>query len=101
MALRNHSFPVKAIGLRKGEIGDVVVQTGFPELTGVHTVSLYIGPDHQEPYLDYILSLRPKRLIFNKKTYNKSLMEMAMEAGIEVVEDCTLVMIAKGTYWGD
>ena len=99
--LRSEGYPVAAIGPREGEIDGIQVQTGLPGLKRVHTVSLYLKPERQEPYIDYILSLHPRRIIFNKKTFNKALADKALAEGIAVMEDCTLVMIAKGTYWGD
>lgn len=96
--LRSHQHEVVAIGKRETSIEDVEVQTGTPPLSGIHTVTLYLGPANQEDYLDYIVSLRPRRIIFNPGTYNRRLEEMASKAGIECVEDCTLVMLSSDSY---
>jgi predicted CoA-binding protein len=94
-------FPVVAVGPRQGEVAGIQVLEGFPVLRGIHTISLYLKPEAQHEYVDYILSLRPRRIIFNKKTYNPVLAEKAIAHGIRVTEDCTLVMLAKGMYEGD
>lgn len=96
--LRSYDKEVVAIGLRETTIDDVPVIKGRPALDGIHTVTLYVGPDNQKDYLNYIISLKPSRIIFNPGTYNDQLEEMAREAGIETVEDCTLVMLDTDTY---
>jgi predicted CoA-binding protein len=64
----------------------------------VDTVTLYLNPDNQKPYYDYILSLKPRRIIFNPGTENEELEEMAASQGIKVQEACTLVMLGTGQY---
>jgi len=76
----------------------VSIQNGHPEISGVDTVTLYLNPDHQRDYYDYIFSLKPQRLIFNPGTENPELMRMAREKGVEVEEACTLVMLSIGDY---
>lgn len=88
-----HDFEVVAIGKRETEVDGVTVIKGKPAFRGVHTITLYLGPDNQEEYLDYMISLKPKRIIFNPGTFNPKLEKLAREAGIEVVQDCTLVML--------
>lgn len=100
-ALNDEGNAVVAIGPKEGEIDSIPVHTGLPELPKVHTITLYLKPERQEAYIDYILKIKPLRLIFNKKTYNPTLWEAAKARGIRVMEDCTLVMIAKGVFWGD
>ncbi len=96
--LRSYDIEVVAIGLRETDIEDVRVIKGKPALDGIHTVTLYLGPANQKDYLNYIISLKPKRIIFNPGTYNRQLEEKARDAGIETVEDCTLVMLDTDTY---
>jgi hypothetical protein len=47
---------------------------------------------------DYIVGLKPRRVIFNPGTENDELEEMLRVKGIEPVEACTLVMLAAGMY---
>jgi len=91
--LLEHNFEVVAIGLRETTIETVQIQKGMPDLKGVHTITLYMNPTNQEEYLEYLIGLRPKRIIFNPGTYNPKLEKMAREAGIETEEDCTLIML--------
>lgn len=92
--LVKHGYPVIAIGLQNNKIGDTEVQTGFPEIEDVHTVTMYVGPKNQSQYTDYILNqLKPKRIIFNPGTENNDFEQLAVNRGIEVVNNCTLVML--------
>ena len=69
-----------------------------PSIADVDTVTLYINPYHQEEWEEYILSLRPKRIIFNPGTENYSLQAKAEKNDIETVFGCTLVMLNTGQY---
>lgn len=91
--LLSYGHEVVAIGKIESEIDSVKINKEMINIPDVHTVTLYLNPEKQEPYLDYILSLKPKRIIFNPGSYNPKLDEMAKEAGIKVLEDCTLVML--------
>ena len=97
-SLLRHDYEVVAVGIREGEISGIKILTGKPSLQKIHTIALYIGPQRQPEYYEYILSLKPKRIIFNPGTINQEFMEMAEKKGIEVVNDCGLVMVASGNY---
>jgi len=96
--LTQYGHEVVPIGIRAGDIGGVPIQKGLPEVEKTDTVTLYLGPDRQPPYYDYIFSLHPKRIIFNPGTENPELKQFAEEKGIETVEGCTLVMLSIGKY---
>ncbi len=96
--LAKGGFEVVPIGLDEGEISGVPILQGKPELQGVHTIALYLNPSRQREYYDYILGLKPKRIIFNPGTENPELMQRASEMGIEVEMACTLTMLAVGMY---
>lgn len=97
--LRNYDHPVIAIGKKTGRVADVDIQKGpQPPQEGVDTVTLYLNPLHQKMYYDYILSLKPKRIIFNPGTENDELAVLANEQGIKTLEACTLVMLSTGQY---
>lgn len=97
-SLTRHGHPVVPVGTRNGTVAGLPILQDRPEVTDVDTVTLYIGPQHQPPYYDYLLSLNPKRIIFNPGTENPQLMALAESKGIEIVEGCTLVMLSIGNY---
>jgi hypothetical protein len=86
------------VGIKRGEIEGIPILNGEPELEDVHTVTLYLSPDNQRQYYDFILGLHPKRIIFNPGTENPELIRMAREQDIEVEIACTLTMLVVGNY---
>lgn len=96
--LRKHNHEVVAIGLKNGNVEDVEFETGKPELTEIDTVTLYLNEKNQKQYYDYILSLKPKRIIFNPGTESYELEVLAKQNSIEPVVACTLVMLSTGQF---
>lgn len=96
--LNNYGHPVRAIGRREGEINNTPIEVGHPSIEEVDTITLYLSPQNQVPYYEYMLSLKPKRIIFNPGTENDDLEKLAEENGIETIEGCTLVMLSTGQY---
>jgi uncharacterized protein len=96
--LTAHQHPVVALGNRPGNIGNVSIHTKREQFENIHTVTLYLNPLHQQEYYDYILSLNPKRIIFNPGTENEAFETMAKKQGIQVMEACTLVLLSTGQY---
>jgi predicted CoA-binding protein len=96
--LRRNQHPVVAIGRRNGKVDDVpITKEHLPE-KDVDTITLYLNPKNQVEYYDYIMSLRPKRIIFNPGTENDELIKKAEENHIQPVIACTLVMLSTGQY---
>jgi len=96
--LAKYGHEVVPVGLKKGTIAGIEIQQGEPALDGVNTITLYMGAERQRPIYDYILSLQPKRIIFNPGAENPELANLAREQGVETVEGCTLVMLSIGVY---
>jgi predicted CoA-binding protein len=96
--LRANQHPVVAIGKRVGPVSDISIQTDHPHFDGVHTITLYLNANNQKQYYDYIMSLHPKRIIFNPGAENEELAKMASKEGIQAIEACTLVMLSTGQY---
>ena len=96
--LQAYHHPVIAIGKKKGKVGDVSIETDHVPVDAVDTVTLYLNPQNQREYYDYLMEIKPNRIIFNPGTENDSLIKMAKENGIEPVLGCTLVMLSTGMY---
>jgi uncharacterized protein len=96
--LRQHGHPVKAIGLRKAVVEDVQIENAPSPANDIDTVTLYLRPTLQQQYYDYILSLNPKRIIFNPGTENEELQKLASDNGIKTMEACTLVMLGTNQF---
>ena len=100
MRLVNNGHDIVPIGIKKGQVeGEEILDiTQKPAVEDVDTVTLYMNPDRQREWEDYILTLRPKRIIFNPGTENQILASKAQAEGIETLNACTLVMLGNGLY---
>jgi uncharacterized protein len=98
--LTNYQHEIVPIGIKKGELFGKQILNIYdkPVIDNVDTVTLYIGPQRQPEWYEYILSLKPKRIIFNPGTENDTFENMAEAQGVEVVEGCTLVMLRSYQY---
>lgn len=96
--LANYGHAVVPVGIKKGKILDIEIINEKPAVEDIDTVTLYLNPTNQVPYYDYILSLNPKRIIFNPGTENRELEEIARKKGIDILQACTLVMLSTGQY---
>ena len=98
-SLVKHNVDVVAIGLKPGEVDGVAISVDKPMYDNIHTITLYLNAERQKEYIDYMISLKPKRIIFNPGTENGELLKLARTNGIEPVFDCTLVMLNNGNYF--
>lgn len=89
---------VRALGLRTGEVGETQIINEKIPFHDIDTVTMYVGPQNQPDYYDYIIDLKPRRVIFNPGTENPELYAKLDEVGIEHFEACTLVMLNTGQY---
>jgi len=96
--LRRFDHPVVAVGKKPAVVEDVQIGKEKQPFENVDTVTLYLNPFHQKEYYDYILSLKPRRIIFNPGTENIELEELAKQNNIQPVHGCTLVMLSTGQY---
>lgn len=97
--LRSFGHAVIAVGLKSGIIDDTPILSLLPEsIDDLDSITLYMNEHRQEPYIQKLLSLHPKRIIFNPGAENEVLAKEARSLGIETVEGCTLVMLSLGTF---
>ncbi|MCM5663706.1 CoA-binding protein [Galbibacter mesophilus] len=89
---------VVAFGLREGEVAGIAIDTDLKKYKDVHTVTLYLNAKNQESYYDFIIGLRPKRVIFNPGTENPDFYAKLRDNNIEVEVACTLVLLSTGQY---
>lgn len=96
--LTQHGYEAVPVGIKKGNIAGIEIINDTPESDDIDTITLYLNPERQKQYYDYILSLQPNRIIFNPGTENYELAKLAKEQGIETEIACTLVMLSTGQY---
>src|SRR6185436_5088974 len=65
-SLTSHDHEIIPIGIKKGTVlGKPILNIREkPAIEDVDTITLYIGPRHQPEWYDYLIGLKPKRIIF-------------------------------------
>jgi uncharacterized protein len=96
--LVNSGHTIVNVGIKEGEVAGVPIEKPETIHNDIDTITLYVGPSHQEALYDYILDTHPKRIIFNPGTENAELRRKANEKGIETEYACTLVLLSVGEY---
>lgn len=97
-SLINKSHQVVAIGAKSGIALDVTIETEKIPFKGIDTVTLYVNPMIQQSYYEYIVSLKPRRVIFNPGTENPEFFPILEKNGIQSEIACTLVLLATNQY---
>ena len=97
-ALKSHQHKVIALAKRSGEVAGVPIQTEFPVNETIHTVTLYVGPQHQPEYYRQVIDLNPSRVIFNPGTENPEFVQLLEANGILCEIACTLVLLGTNQY---
>lgn len=96
--LKKHGYDVVPVGIRQGQVAGMSIHTDRPQEAGIDTVTLYVSPTNQPEWYDYILGLKPRRILFNPGTENPELELLAQQNGIQTEEACTLVLLSIGQY---
>lgn len=98
--LTDYHHEIVPLGIDEGEVsGQPILDIRQkPPVENVDTITLYIGPKRQPELYDYLIGLKPKRIIFNPGTENDEFESKAEAAGVEAIEACTLVMLRTGQY---
>lgn len=98
LMLRKANIPVVAFGLKHGVVVDVEIDTNLKLYSSVHTITLYLNPKRQLDYMEYILNLNPKRVIFNPGTENPAFFKLLERQNITYEIACTLVLLSTNQY---
>jgi len=93
-----HGHEIELLGLRSDVIFGKTIDTERKQYVDIDTVTLYVGPQRQPEFYEYIVSLKPRRVIFNPGTENNEFETLLSENGIIAEEACTLVLLGIGQY---
>ena len=96
--LRDKAVKTVAVGLKSGKVLDVIIETSKKMFNDVETVTLYLNAERQKEYYNYIISLQPKRVIFNPGTENPEFYTLLKENDIKSEVACTLVLLSTNQY---
>lgn len=93
-----HEYKVVAFGLRRGVVSGVTIATTLEVYEGIDTVTMYMNPSRQEEYYDYLIALKPKRILFNPGTENPTFFKLLVENNIDYELACTLVLLSTNQF---
>jgi uncharacterized protein len=93
-----HGYDIELIGKKPDVIFDRIIDTTKKDFEDIDTVTLYISDKFQPEYYEYIVSLNPRRVIFNPGTENPEFEELLIQNDIHIEEACTLVLLRSGQY---
>lgn len=96
--LKEEGHDILAIGARAGQVHDIWIRPHLIQADDVDTVTLYIRPELQQEYMDYIVALQPRRVIFNPGTEHPAFAELLAEHDIIADHACTLVLLRTGQF---
>lgn len=96
--LLEHGHEVIPVGTKKAEVLGLDIQSTEVVPQDVDTLTLYVGPQNQQHYIDYIMAVKPRRVIFNPGTENPDLETALDAAGIGHEEACTLVLLSTNQF---
>jgi len=97
--LLENGHTVLPVSTRLTEIEGTVVYPSIKEVPApIDTVTLYVSADVSTKLINDIVTLQPKRVIFNPGAENQKLAEALGRDGIEAIEACTLVMLRTGQF---
>jgi hypothetical protein len=96
--LVSNNHDVVAFGLKEGEVDGVKIDTTLEPYKDIDTVTLYLNAKRQKEYYDYIMSLKPNRVIFNPGTENPEFFKLLKENNINFEIACTLVLLSTNQY---
>lgn len=96
--LVENGHSVIAIGQNTGEVSGITINTKKIPLKNIDTVTLYLNPTRQKEYYNYIIEVKPKRVLFNPGTENPEFYQLLKANGIQVEVACTLVLLSTNQY---
>jgi hypothetical protein len=98
--LQNKGVDFIPIGIKKGKVlgKEILDLRQVPDLKEIHTITLYLGPQNQSEWIEYLIGLKPVRILFNPGTENHEFFQKATEAGIDAQNVCTLVLLTTGQF---
>ncbi len=98
-ALRKHGHDVVPVNPFKETVeGQRCLKSAHEYGGQIDTVTLYVNPERFQQHIDGVIKASPRRVIMNPGTEDDAHEQVLEAAGIEVVKDCTLVLLSTGRF---
>jgi len=99
VALKAEGYQVFPVNPGQSEIDGLTCYPDLPSCPGpIDTITVYVNPLILVRRVDDMIAVNPRRVILNPGTESEEVIERLSAAGIEVLQDCTLVMLSAGTF---
>lgn len=86
------------LGSRVSEVHGHTILDKPDGITNIDTVTVYLSAKNQIGYEDFLIKLKPRRVIFNPGAENPKLEKELIKNNIKCIEACTFVMLSTGQY---
>ncbi len=98
-ALKEHGHRPIPIHPSGHVVGDTTALKSLLDITEpVDTITVYVNAAISSSELSKMLKLAPRRVVFNPGSENADVAGRLRDAGIEVVEACTLIMLRTQVF---
>jgi len=101
LMLKKFKIPTVAFGIKEGLAHGVKIESDLISYNNIHTVTIYLSPNNQRNYINHVISLSPKRVIFNPGTENNYFSKILISKKIYFETACTLVLLSTNQYKSD
>lgn len=88
-------FEVYAVAHKRQQSDILQIHDSSEPVNNVNTITVFLSPEKQRNYYDYILSLNPKRVIFNPGTENEELIRLLRPKNVSIVTGCTIALLTQ------
>ncbi len=96
--LKKYGYDVIPIGIRDGQIDGLKIHHQLPKDTDIHTITIYLNPQRQQQYYEWIIDTKPQRVIFNPGSENPELEKLLDQNNIRFLHACTLTLLSIGMF---
>lgn len=97
--LKEYKHKVFPVSLKDNEILGVKCFKNLSEINDeIDTLTIYVNPDILAEYKNDIISLNPKRVIFNPGTESEEIAKLLNENSIKTINACTLVLLQTNNF---
>ncbi|MFN0050157.1 MAG: CoA-binding protein [Cytophagales bacterium] len=96
--LVSSGYGIVPVGIREGTVFGRKILNSRDLQPEIDTITIYLSPQNQIEWYDYIINTKPRRIIFNPGTENLDLAQLAHEHNIATENACTLVLLGTNQY---
>ena len=99
LLLKKHEYDVVPVNPKLISINNIPVFSSLDLIKiPIHTLTVYVNAEISKALLPQMIRLKPNRVIFNPGSENPELEKKLVDAGIKVINACTLVLLTTDQF---